>query len=208
MRNSRHGELLHLVVGVAGLEARAEGVALDRLRQDHGRRALVLDGGPVGGVHLARLVAGRARSGTAPASLASVSRAPSARSDGFGAEEVLAHVGGVAGGVRLELRVGGLAAGGGSRAPSVSSAKHLVPGRAPQRLDHVPAGGAELGLQLLHDLEVGADRAVEALQVAVDDEGQVVQALAAGQRQGGGRLGLVHLAVAEERPDVGVRRCP
>lgn len=66
-------------------------------------------------------------------------------------------------------------------------------------------GAAELGLQLLDHAEVGADRTVEALQVAVDDEGQVVELLAGGQGQGGGRLGLVHLAVAEEGPDVRAR---
>ena len=42
--------------------------------------------------------------------------------------------------------------------------------------------------------------AVEALQVAVDDEDQVVEMLAAGQAKGAERLGLVALAVADEAP--------
>jgi hypothetical protein len=47
---------------------------------------------------------------------------------------------------------------------------------------------------------------VEALQVAVDDEGAVVELLARGERERGNRLGLVHLAVAEEAPDAALSR--
>lgn len=64
------------------------------------------------------------------------------------------------------------------------------------------AGAAELRLQLLHDLAVAADRAVQTLEVAVHDEGQVVQALTGGDGQLAERLGLVHLAVAEVGPYV------
>ena len=77
--------------------------------------------------------------------------------------------------------------------------------RAPDHLDHVPAGAAEHGLELLDDLAVAPHRAVEALQVAVDDEDQVVELLAAGQRQGAERLGLVALAVADEAPHPALR---
>jgi hypothetical protein len=77
-----------------------------------------------------------------------------------------------------------------------------VPLATPDHLDHVPAGAAEVRLQLLDDLAVAADRAVELLQVAVDDEREVVELLAGGQADGAERLGLAHLAVPEERPDV------
>ena len=77
-----------------------------------------------------------------------------------------------------------------------------VPAAAPDDLDDVPAGAAEVGLELLDDLAVAAHRAVEALQVAVDDEDQVVQALAAGHADRAERLRLVHLAVAHEGPDL------
>ena len=60
---------------------------------------------------------------------------------------------------------------------------------------------AEDRLELLDDLAVAADRAVEPLEVAVDDERQVVEALAGGDVERAERLGLVGLAVAEERPD-------
>ncbi len=61
----------------------------------------------------------------------------------------------------------------------VVAGEQLVPLRAPDHLDDVPAGAAEDGLELLDDLAVAAHRAVEALQVAVDDPDQVVELLAA-----------------------------
>jgi hypothetical protein len=63
---------------------------------------------------------------------------------------------------------------------------------------------AELALELLDDLAVAAHRAVQALQVAVDDEDQVVQVLARRQADGAQGLGFVHLAVAAEHPDLAV----
>ena len=84
----------------------------------------------------------------------------------------------------------------------VIAREQLVPLAAPEHLDDVPAGAAEDGLELLDDLAVAAHRAVEALQVAVDDEDQVVELLARRQRDRAERLGLVGLAVAEERPDL------
>ena len=68
-------------------------------------------------------------------------------------------------------------------------------------LDHVPAGAAEDRFQFLNDLAVAAHRTVETLQVAVDDEDQVVEPFARGQRDRAERFGFVHLAVAQEGPD-------
>ena len=84
--------------------------------------------------------------------------------------------------------------------------QQVVPLARPDDLDHVPARAAEDRLQLLDDLAVAAHRAVEALQVAVDDEGEVVQPLARREAQRTRRLRLVHLAVAEERPHAAVGR--
>src|SRR6185437_1931218 len=52
-----------------------------------------------------------------------------------------------------------------------------IPARAPDDLDDVPAGAEEGGLQLLDDLAVAAHRTVEALQIAVDDENEIVELL-------------------------------
>ena len=79
-----------------------------------------------------------------------------------------------------------------------------IPVATPDHLDHVPAGAAEHRLEFLDDLAVAAHRAIEALQVAVDDEHQVVEALARGQRDRAQGFGLVHLAVAHEGPDLAV----
>ena len=58
------------------------------------------------------------------------------------------------------------------------AASSAIPIAAPQHLDDVPAGAAEDRFELLDDLAVAADRTVEPLQVAVDDEDQVVELLA------------------------------
>ncbi len=78
--------------------------------------------------------------------------------------------------------------------------EELVELAPPDDLDDVPAGAAEDRLELLDDLAVAAHRAVEPLQVAVDDEGQVVEALARRDRERAQRLRLVGLAVAQEAP--------
>ena len=88
----------------------------------------------------------------------------------------------------------------------MSFANSLSQPRAPDDLDDVPAGAAEHAFELLDDLAVAAHRAVEALQVAVDDEDQVVELLAAGERDRAERFRLVAFAVAQERPDLAVAR--
>mgnify|MGYP003346839584 CR=1 FL=1 len=53
-----------------------------------------------------------------------------------------------------------------------------VPLAAPQHLDDVPARAPERRLELLHDLPIASNGPVEALQVAVDNEDQIVESLA------------------------------
>jgi len=101
---------------------------------------------------------------------------------GIGTEEVLPGIGARLGGVLLELAVGGGVHLVEKDAVDVTG-QQLVPLRAPDDLDHVPAGAPEGGLGLLDDLPVAPDGSVEALQVAVDDEGQVVEMLATGDRE-------------------------
>ncbi len=173
------GELLGLVGDVASLDAGAERPALDRLGQDDRRPAAVLGGGAVGGVDLAVVVAATAEPGQLVVREV-LDQAPQPR---VGAEEVLADVGPAGHGELLELAVEGLVHLVDEDALDVAG-QQVVPLAAPDDLDHVPAGAAEEPLQLLDDLAVAADRAVEALQVAVDHEGQVVEALAGGQRKG------------------------
>ena len=86
--------------------------------------------------------------------------------------------------------------------PDWSRGKQRLPVGAPHHLDHVPARAAEGSLQFVDDLAVAAHRAIQALQIAVDHEDQVVELLARGQgelRAHGFRL--VGFAVADERPN-------
>ena len=77
-----------------------------------------------------------------------------------------------------------------------------VPIAAPDHFDHIPARAAENGFELLNNFAVATDRPIQALQVAVDDPDQVVELLPRGQCDRSQRLGLVHLAIAQERPDL------
>ena len=87
----------------------------------------------------------------------------------IGTEEVVADVVAGLGAVALELAVDGGVQLVEQHAVLVVG-EQLVPLRAEDHLDDVPAGAAEHRLELLDDLAVAAHRAVEALQVAVDDE--------------------------------------
>ena len=193
---SRLGQLLHLVRGVLALEG-VDRPALDGVRQDHGRLADVLGGGVERRVDLAVVVAaaGQLHDLLVAHVLDHLAQPRVA------AEEVLADV--VAGldRVGLELPVGGAVHLVDQHAVDVAG-EQLVPLAAPDDLDDVPARAPERGLELLDDLAVAAHRSVELLKVAVDDEGEVVELLTGGDADGAERLGLAHLAVAEERPHV------
>src|SRR5271169_5358207 len=65
------------------------------------------------------------------------------------------------------------------------SGEKSVPFRAPQNLDDVPARSAKGHLQVLDDLAVATHRSIKSLQIAVDDEGQVVEFLTSGEREAG-----------------------
>ena len=190
-------QLLHLVGGVAALEVGPERPALDGVRQDHRRLADVLGRGLERRVHLAVVV-------PAPGQVADlvVGQVRHHRAQpGVGAEEVLPGVGAALDRVGLELAVRRGVHLVHQHAVGVLR-QQRVPVPAPDHLDDVPARAAEGRLQLLDDLPVAADRPVQPLQIAVDDEGEVVQFLAGRQPDRAQRLGLVHLAVAEERPHV------
>ncbi len=117
------------------------------------------------------------------------------------AEEMFAHEGAVLGLVSLVFAVHRLFHALAQQALGVAG-QQIVPARAPHHFDDIPAGPAEFAFQFLDDLAVAAHRAVQALQIAVDDEDQVVQLLAPGQANRATRFRLVHLAVAHERPDL------
>ena len=167
-------ELLLLVGDVAAFAGLAQPVALDGLGQDDRGRAAVLDGRLVGRVDLQRIVAAALQLAGVCSSLRSATIASQPRID---AEEMLADVAAGHDGVFLILAVDDFAHAADQQAVGVAR-QQRVPVRAPEDLDHVPAGAAEGPFQFLDDLAVAADRAVQPLEVAVDDEDQVVQLLA------------------------------
>ena len=119
------------------------------------------------------------------------------------AEEMLAHVGAVIGLERLVVTVVAFHHDLLERAILVAC-QQRIPAGAPDQLDDVPASTTELAFEFLDDLAVAAHRAVQALQVAVDDEDQVVELFTRSQANGAQRFDFVHLAVAAEHPDLAV----
>ena len=183
---------------VAALDTGSEQPALDRLGQDHGRRALGLGRSTVRGVDLLVVEAAAAQ---LPDLLVAHVRRELAET-GIGSEEVLADESTVFGLEALVLAVD-------RRVHLVDEhpvevvRQQRVPVRAPDDLDHVPPRAAEHGFEFLDDFPVAPHRSVEALQVGVDDPNEVVEFLARRKRDRPESFGLVRLAVADETPHPG-----
>ena len=190
------GHLLDLVGRVAGFEVRPERPALHRLRQDHTRCVALIACGGVRGVDLGRIV-------TTPSKTTQFvvgEIGDEFRQSWIRSEEVVADIGAVLDSVLLELAVDGRVHLVDENTVGVRR-EQRVPLTTPHQLDDVPAGAAKQTFELLNDLRVAPHRPVEALEVAVDHEDQIVEMFPAGQRDAGQALGLVHLAIAGEAPD-------
>ena len=193
--------LLDLVGRVARFEVGTERPALHRLRQDDGRGALVLHGGLVRGKDLPVVVTAARQ----PLQLVVGEVLDHLAQARVGAEEMLTDVRARLDRVLLELAVDGRVHLVHEHTVDVAG-EQVVPLPAPDDLEDVPPHAAERRFEFLDDLAVAADRTVEPLQIAVDDEDQVVEPLARGEVERGGGLGLVELTVADEAPDARVRR--
>ena len=199
--SERH--LLLLVRDVLRFARLAHAEALDRLGEDHRRLALVVDRHVKRRVDLVRVEA-------AAVEVPDLVVGP-VGDEGLELrriEEMLADVGAVLALEGLVLAVDAFHHPPHQDALLVAR-EQRVPAGAPDDLDDVPAGAAEVAFQFLDDLAVAAHGTVETLQVAVDDEDQVVEVLAPRHADGAHRLRLVHLAVAAEahtlRPSVCAR---
>ena len=76
----------------------------------------------------------------------------------------------------------------------------------PQITLMMPIGAPEAPFKLLNDFPAAAHRAIQALQIAVDHQDQVIEPLSAGHVDGAQHLGLVAFSVAEETPDLATVR--
>ena len=191
------GQLLHLVRRIATSEVTAKGVALNGVCEDDGGLSGVFHRSLVCSVDLTVVVA-------AALQCPNLVVGP-VLNHGLGtrvtSEEVLTDVGAVVSLEGLVVAVKCFVHQVNKGIVLVGS-EQLIPSAAPNHLDDVPAGALEEGFQFLNDLAITANRAVQALQVAVDDEGQVVQALLSRQLEHAARLGFVHFTVANESPGV------
>src|SRR5580658_6782187 len=76
-----------------------------------------------------------------------------------------------------------------------------VPVGPPKYLDDIPASAGKERLQFLDDLAIAAHGSVEALQVTIDDEREIVEPLPGRQGECADRFRFIHFAVAEHAPD-------
>ena len=189
-------QLLLLVRDVAAFAGFAEAVAFDRVRQNYRRRAVVFDGGFVRGVNFSRIVAAEPQA----AELLVGERLDQFQQLRARTEEMFADVCAGLDDQLLVFAVDHFAHALDEKAFGVAL-ENRIPLAAPQDFDDVPSGAAERRFELLNDLAVAAHGTVEALQIAVDDEDQVVEFFAGGQGDGAERFRFVGFAVAEERPD-------
>ena len=89
------------------------------------------------------------------------------------AEEMFSYIGTIIGFKGLVVAVQSVHHDFAQRAVFVAC-QEGIPLTAPQEFDHVPARTSEFAFEFLHDLAVTAHRTVQALQVAVHHEDQVV----------------------------------
>ena len=189
-------ELLLLVGDVAPLANLAQAVALDCLGEDHRRLASAGHGRRVGRIDLLRIV-------PATAELLQLLVGEIRHHLGelrIGPEEVLADVAARHDDIFLILPVDHFVHPL-DKQTFIVFVEERIPIIAPDDLDDVPACAAEEPLELLDDLAVAADGPVEPLEVAIDDEHEIVELLAGRQRDRAERLRFVAFAVTNERPD-------
>ena len=191
---------LFVVRNIATFAVFAQAITFNRLGQDNGRCASMVDGCFVGGINFFGIV----------------SAAPHHQQFLVGvifdeveqlrilAEEMLADVRARHADVLLKLAIDDFAHSFHEQTGFILFQKR-VPVVAPNDFDDVPASARKQCLKLLDNLPVPANRAIQALQVTVDHERQIVELFAGRKRYRTERFGLIAFAVAHESPNVLVR---
>ncbi len=188
-------ELLLLMSGHAALSCRAHAVALLGLGQDHGRLAAMIRCRVISGIDFYRIVTTTPQ----PVDVLVGQMRRQLRKLRVLVKKMFAVKPAVGRRQCLELAVNGLVKRAQQQHLRIAR-EQRVPIGSPQKLDHVPTGAGKKPLELLNDRTVASHRAIESLQVAIDDEDQVVEPFARGNRKSRQRFGFVHFAVTNERP--------
>src|SRR5215471_19084184 len=108
--------------------------------------------------------------------------------------QVLTDIGPISDGVFLEFAIDDFTQAADQNAVMVLG-QQRVPIAAPDDLEDIPASAAKHRLELLDNLAIATHRAVQALQIAVNDKDQVVQTLARRQTDGPEGLWFIGLAI-------------
>ena len=75
---------------------------------------------------------------------------------------------------------------------------------SPDNFDDIPSSTSEITLKLLDDFTVASHRAIQSLQIAVNDENQVVEFFAPSQREGAKRFRFITFTVAQKSPNFSI----
>jgi len=183
-------QLFLLVSDVPALAGLAHAIPFDGASQNNRRRAIMLYRSFVCGIYLDRIMA------TQPHLFQFFIRIilHHFKQTGIRAVKMLADISAAAYRVILVIAVHHLV-----HAPLQQTlcvfCQQRIPVAAPDHLDRIPAGAAEHLFQFLDDLAVAAHRPVQSLQVAVDNENEIVQLFPHRQGYGAEGFRLVGFAV-------------
>src|SRR5262245_18644533 len=114
-------------------------------------------------------------------------------------EKMFSYIGARLCGVLLPLTIDDLAHAFNQRAFRVGS-KQRIPVASPDDFDDVPASAAKDGLELLDDVAIAAHGTIQPLQVAIDDENQIVDLLARCKCDSTQSFGFVCFSITEKSP--------
>ena len=187
-----------LVRDVHPLAGQPHAVALDRLGQDQGRLARVFDRRLESAVDLEDVMAAAIERPDVGIGIVGDQFLEFRR-----IEEMFANISSVPGLEGLVLAVNQFHHALLKQSFLVALEQH-IPVATPDQLDDIPPGTAEGAFEFLDDLAVAAHRPVKTLQVAVNDEDQVIEILARGHADSTERFDFVGLAIAEEGPDLAI----
>src|SRR5699024_11080556 len=193
-------QFLHLVGRVATFEGSAQAVALNGVRQNDSWFALVFSRSLVRGIDFLVVVTTAFQT---PDFL--VRHICDEFLGGRGAsEEVLANETTVFSLISLVVTIWCLVHNT-NELTRVIGFQQWVPFATPQYLDDIPASTAERSFKFLDNLAITANRAVQTLEVTVDDKRDVVQLVVGSNVECTARFWLIHFTVTKECPDVLVR---